>query len=58
MLELHFENIDRQIVYLHFHVKNTINVDVRTVHNMNESVRNPGSEVANKAMDALQKYKT
>ncbi len=41
---------DREIVYLHFHVKNTIiNVVVRTIHNTHESIGNPDSEVANKA---------
>ena len=45
-------NVNRLIVYLHFHVKNTtIDVVVRTVHNtcIHGSVGNPDSEVANKA---------
>ncbi len=37
---------DREIVYFHFHVKNTIiNVVVRTVHNIHEIVGNPDNEV-------------
>ncbi len=42
-------HINRLIVYLHFHVKNTIiNVVVKIVHSIHENVCNSDSEVANK----------